>query len=353
MDHFDPALISVVMPCHNAAPFVEEAVASVLGQSYPQVELVVVDDGSTDGSTEILQRLASEHPERITLILQNRDGPFAARNHALAHANGNYIAFLDADDTWQPDALARMHDALETQPADIAYCGWQAIGNAAIDTQPNIPPELDAGKAILHFLQQSPWPINSVLIRRPLIDELRGFSERAPTAMDLDLWLRMLARQPRLVRVPDVLAFQRQHLRRNSHIPQWRQVFDAVAVRRDFARHHPESSPASPPPASTNCSTPPCCAKPIVATGATTPNPPAACSAAPSARPTGKPATSSTSSPACCPPRSTATWSTLSLAGAVHASKGKSSKQSISQLGAPHSIKAGSIEEAAFMHFMP
>jgi glycosyltransferase involved in cell wall biosynthesis len=241
MDNFDPTLISVVMPCRNAAPYVEEAVASVLGQSYPQVELVVVDDGSTDGSTEILQRLAAEHPERITLLFQSRDGPFAARNRALGHANGNYIAFLDADDTWQPDALARLHDALETQPADIAYCGWQAIGNAATDTQPNIPPEFDAGGAILQFLQQSPWPINSVLIRRTLIDELRGFSERAPTAMDDDLWLRMLARQPRLVRVPEVLAFQRQHLHRNTHIPRWRQVFDAVAVRRDFVRHHPET----------------------------------------------------------------------------------------------------------------
>jgi glycosyltransferase involved in cell wall biosynthesis len=241
MDNFDPMLISVVMPCRNAAPYVEEAVASVLGQSYTQVELVVVDDGSTDGSTEILQRLAAEHPERITLLFQSRDGPFAARNRALARANGNYIAFLDADDTWQPDALARLHDALEAQPADVAYCGWQAIGNAATDTQPNIPPEFDAGEAILQFLQQSPWPINSVLIRRPLIDELRGFSERAPTAMDDDLWLRMLARQPRLVRVPEVLAFQRQHLHRNTHIPHWRQVFDAVAVRRDFVRHHPET----------------------------------------------------------------------------------------------------------------
>jgi glycosyltransferase involved in cell wall biosynthesis len=241
MDNFDPALISVVMPCLNAAPHVEEAVGSVLGQSYRLVELIAVDDGSTDGSSEILQRLASENPERITLIFQNRTGPFAARNRALAHADGNYIAFLDADDTWQPDALSLLHDALETGPADIAYCGWQNIGIAAADTQPNIPPALDAGEAIIHFLEHAPWPINSVLIRRPLIDELRGFSERAPTAMDYELWLRMLARQPRLVRVPEVLAFRRQYPRGNAHIPHWRQVFDAVAVRRDFARHHPES----------------------------------------------------------------------------------------------------------------
>jgi hypothetical protein len=102
------------------------------------------------------------------------------------------------------------------------------------------PPVLDAGEAVGHFLDHCPWPINSVLISRPLIDELRGFSERAPTAMDYDLWLRMLARQPRLVRVPEVLAYYRRYPRGNSHIPRWRQVFDAVAVRRDFAQHHHE-----------------------------------------------------------------------------------------------------------------
>jgi glycosyltransferase involved in cell wall biosynthesis len=240
MDHFDPALISVVMPCHNASPYVEEAVASVLAQSYPHVELVIVDDGSTDGSSEILHRLASEHPERVSLLFQNRAGPFAARNQALAHARGNYIAFLDADDTWHPDALRLMRDALDADDAEVAYCGWQNIGVAVTDPNPHVPPVLDAGGAVGQFIEHCPWPINSVLIRRPLVDALRGFSERAPTAMDYDLWLRMLARQPRLVRVPEVLAFYRRYPRGPAHIPRWQQVFDAVSVRRDFVLHHPE-----------------------------------------------------------------------------------------------------------------
>ncbi|MFO7541334.1 MAG: glycosyltransferase [Thiobacillus sp.] len=247
MDHFDPTLISVVMPCYNASPYVEEAIESVLGQSYPHVELIVVDDGSTDGSTDILQRLASAHPERITLLYQQRAGPFVARNLALAHAHGGTVAFLDADDTWHPDALQLLHDALVTESADLAYCGWQNIGVTANDPHPKTPPFFEPDQAVAHLLEHCPWPINSVLISRSLIDSLHGFSERLPTAMDYDLWLRMLARLPRIVPVPDTLAFYRRYPRGPLHIPRWRQVFDAVVVRSDFARHHPERVAGIPP----------------------------------------------------------------------------------------------------------
>lgn len=240
MDHFDPALISVVMPCYNAAPFVAEAIASVLQQRYAPLELIVVDDGSTDASAQIVARMAAAHPGRITLLHQINSGPYAARNFALEHAHGNFIAFLDADDYWHPEALAHLHAAMTDTVADVAYCGWQNVGEAAGNTQPYLPPDYVESDAAALFLESCPWPINGVLLRRQLVDQLNGFSERLPTAMDYDLWLRMLATQPTVVRVPEVLAFYRRYPRGDAHIPRWRQVFDAVAVRETFVRRHPE-----------------------------------------------------------------------------------------------------------------
>lgn len=120
MDHFDPALISVIMPCHNAA-FIEDAINSVLKQSYPRV------------------------------------GPWTARNRALAHASGNFIALLDADDVWHPDALTRMHAALENELAEAAWCGWQAIGVAATDPDPKLPPAIKADDAAAYSFEHGAW----------------------------------------------------------------------------------------------------------------------------------------------------------------------------------------------------
>lgn len=240
MDTHDPELITVVMPCFNAAPYVEEAVASVRAQTYPRIELIVTDDGSTDGSADILQRLANAHPGTITLLYQNRAGPFVARNLALAHAQGDCIAFLDADDTWHPEALERLHGALTAERADLAYCGWKHIGVASTEPPPPALRAMQADEALTLFVERNLWTLNSVLVRRHLLDTLHGFSEHAPTAMDDDLWLRMLALKPRLAHVPDVLAHYRRYPRGPAQIPHWRQVFDAVAVRQDFVHRHPE-----------------------------------------------------------------------------------------------------------------
>jgi glycosyltransferase involved in cell wall biosynthesis len=233
-------LISVIMPCYHAAAFVEEAVYCVMNQTYPDVELIVVDDGSTDGSTNILQELATRHAPRIQLLFQDRQGPYPARNLALEQAHGGFVAFLDADDYWTPDALEKLLTALNDQQADIAYCGWQNVGEGAPGTQPFVPPDYGQMDAAAEFLRSCPWPIHAALVRREAIDAVHGFSERRFSAMDYDLWMRLYAHTQKLVRVPEVMAFYRWHDKGQISKTKWKQVLDALQVKRDFVTQHPE-----------------------------------------------------------------------------------------------------------------
>lgn len=228
-------LISVIMPCFNAERFLAEAVASVLAQSYGNVELIVVDDGSSDGSRRVL----STFGDRITLLEQANRGPYPARNAGLLRARGEFIAFLDADDYWLPKTLANLHDALVDASADIAYCGWQNVGEGIV-SEPYIPPEYEKGDPVDAFVRSCPWPIHAALIRKAVVDRLAGFSERRFSAMDYDFWLRALALTRNIVRVPEVLAFYRWHDAGQISAVKWRQVLDALAVQQDFVRANPQ-----------------------------------------------------------------------------------------------------------------
>lgn len=233
------ARVSVVTPCLNAAAFVEEAVGSVFGQRVAEIELIVVDDGSTDGSRAILETLQARYGHRLRLLRTDRAGPYPARNLALRHASGEYVAFLDADDTWEPDFLHSMLGALESSGADLAYCGWQNVGAGAPGAMPYIPPAYGDGDPVEEFLHRCPWPIHAALTRRSVIDRLGGFSERMFSSMDYDLWIRMLAVTRRMVRVPRVLAYYRWHGSGQISATRWRQVLDAWQVRRDFVAANP------------------------------------------------------------------------------------------------------------------
>jgi glycosyltransferase involved in cell wall biosynthesis len=235
---FDPDLISVIMPCYNAASFVEEAVNSVMSQSFADVELIVVDDGSTDGSVNKLQQLAAQYSPRLMLLYQDHMGPFPARNLGLKHARGGRVAFLDADDFWSPVALEKLSAAMDSSQADIAYCGWQNVGEGAPGTEPYIPPDYSHMDTAAEFLRSCPWPIHAALVRREAIDAVRGFSERRFSAMDYDLWIRLYAHTQKLARVPEVMAFYRWHDKGQISKTKWKQVLDAWQVRRDFVRNN-------------------------------------------------------------------------------------------------------------------
>jgi glycosyltransferase involved in cell wall biosynthesis len=234
-EQFDSGLISVIMPCFNAQAFLREAIDCVLSQTYGNVELVVVDDGSTDRSNEILEGYGA----RIVVHRQRNMGPYAARNTGLRIAKGQFIAFLDADDFWSRDFLEKLCAELSQSDADLAYCGWQNIGASDRSADPYVPPDYEVGSKLESFLQgASPWPIHAALVRRSAIDTVGPFDESLSSCMDYDLWLR-LGVSRRVVRVPEVLAFYRFHGTGQITSKEWLQARNVWLVKKNFVRNHP------------------------------------------------------------------------------------------------------------------
>jgi glycosyltransferase involved in cell wall biosynthesis len=231
-------LISVVMPCYNAEAFVEESIECVFQQTYPNVELIIVDDGSKDRSPAILLEAAKKYPA-LTALAQANSGPYPARNLALQHAQGEFVAFLDADDYWTSDCLEKLYHALVEADADLSYCGWQNVVENGKDGPPYVPPAYEQGNIYEAFLTGCPWPIHAALTRRNIVDKVGGFSTRCFSAMDYDFWIRLSAITQNIVLVPEVLAFYRWHNYGQISSVKWRQVLDAGRVKKDFVEKNP------------------------------------------------------------------------------------------------------------------
>jgi glycosyltransferase involved in cell wall biosynthesis len=228
------------MPCYNAAPYLRQAVDSVMLQSYGDVELVLIDDGSSDDSPIIAEDLARQYAGRISFLRSDRKGPYPARNAGLSHARGEFVAFLDADDYWTTDFVDRLHTTLAGSEAALAYCGWQNVGATDRTNEPYVPPDYEAGDKLELLLRSaSPWPIHAALTRRSVIDQVGAFDTTLETCMDYDLWLRIGASRP-IVRVPEVLAYYRFHAGGQISSKQWRQAENVWLVKRRFAASAPE-----------------------------------------------------------------------------------------------------------------
>ena len=232
-------LISIIMPCYNAEAFLEITIANVFQQTYSNIELIIVDDGSVDSSPVLLIAAAKVYPA-LTVFVQENSGPFVARNLALQHAKGDFIAFLDADDYWMPDCLEKLYLALIKANADLSYCGWQNIVENGENGLPYLPPVYEQGNIHVAFLKGCPWPIHAALTRKSIVNKLEGFSTRCFSAMDYDFWIRLSVITQNIVRVPVVLAFYRWHDHGQISSVKWRQVLDAWCVRKDFAEQHAE-----------------------------------------------------------------------------------------------------------------
>jgi glycosyltransferase involved in cell wall biosynthesis len=185
-------LVSVIIPTWNRGWALKEAVDSVLAQEDTRFELIVVDDGSTDGTPEILKT----YGDRITIIRQENRGVSAARNQGVRETAGDLIAFLDSDDLWLPGKLATQVAFLKDHPAAL-ICQteelWVRNGRRVNPKNRHKKPSGEIFEPSLELCLVSP---SAVMIRRRLFEEMGGFDESLPACEDYDLWLRIGCRYP-------------------------------------------------------------------------------------------------------------------------------------------------------------
>lgn len=189
-------LVSVIVPTYNRAGLICRSITSILEQDYPAVEIIVVDDGSTDRTEDVISRFG----EQVRYVCQDHAGPAAARNHGIHLSHGQFLAFLDSDDTWHHDKLTRQMNLLlrynDTVPCCL--CNSELKGYRGVDTTSfqvarlNPPQKEGLWKNVLDVLLDRFVLFNqAVLIRSHVLENMNAFNESLWVMEDHDLALRL------------------------------------------------------------------------------------------------------------------------------------------------------------------
>ncbi len=223
-------LVSVIMPAYNTASFIREAIDSVLSQDYSNKELIIIDDGSTDGTVEIIQ----EYGDSVTLLTQHNQGSAVARNTGLDTARGEYVAFLDSDDVWLSGKLSTQVAYMQNNPEiGMIYTRWHVWkpGSDGNFTDPELfaEPFDSSSRADTIVEEGSGWLYNrllftsllhtiTVMARYDLIEKTGRFDPDLKRGQDYDYWLRA-SRNTQIHQLDQVLALYRLH--GNGCVKKW------------------------------------------------------------------------------------------------------------------------------------
>jgi len=235
-------LVSVIMPAYNAEKYIAASIASVMQQTYPCWELLVVDDGSTDETAAIVQHLRQQDP-RIRYFYQENARQGMAKNLAVRHSKGDYIAFLDADDLWLKDKLTISVQEIiaggysliftdcyifeETVPASFSGLRTMHVESTVYQGRP----------ALLSFLHYNKIPNLTVVVRKDVLLKAGEFTDKV-VAEEYEMWLRLLENNAVFKAIAAPLSCYRIH--EASITAQDRHAtFEIIAIIKDFAKRNP------------------------------------------------------------------------------------------------------------------
>src|SRR5437667_2770841 len=235
----DAPLVSVIIPTYNRAAYLPEAVESVFQQTYDNWELIIVDDGSTDGTRDYLRQLKRD---RLRIIdTTHCANPARLRNLAIAQAHGKYLAFLDDDDLWMPEKLAIQIPDLQAHPDHRwSYTACRRIDTGGSELSLH-PWRLHEGWILPQLIALDAWiAVPAVVVEAEAMAQIGGFDETLRFCEDYDAWLRLAgAFQARAI--SDVLVTLRTHPGNMSLArSEWQEHF-ALVYRRLLAQRNPES----------------------------------------------------------------------------------------------------------------
>ena len=236
--------ISVIMPVYNSERYLSIAIESILTQTFQDFDFIIVNDGSTDSSLEIIQRFQTED-SRIRILDLPHQGITKSLNSAIGMAQGKYIARMDADDISMPTRFEKQYQYMEAHP-EIAVCGAGALiidedgdvirKDRVVCTHENIEKRHLSGKCSLKH--------SSVIIRADILRKVNGYNEELPYAQDFDLWFR-IGEIGKLENLPNALIKFRRNSKSVSYLKkreQWESICKAIddaSVRRGATIQRP------------------------------------------------------------------------------------------------------------------
>jgi glycosyltransferase involved in cell wall biosynthesis len=235
--------VGVVIPTYNRAPLLGEALRSVLAQTLPPAQIVVVDDGSTDETREVVAQAkeqAAGNPEIIFLEGPHENRRGVARNRGAATTAAPLVAFLDSDDLWEPARLERQLKVWDRDPqAGFAFCNVQYFNETGLVGVPCLPAMRDFSGHILGDILEEPRAVSSTLIvKREVFERLGGFRDIRMNE-DYELTLRLTA-EYRASYAPEVLVLMREHEGRTSRRGRELPLLDSITLVQEFLAGHPD-----------------------------------------------------------------------------------------------------------------